>query len=124
MGSVRPRSFPRLATPTPHVNVVLYPEQSFPRSKHCVQYGLRRSHFDFLSKHAKQSSAAPVAGALLRRLRGAVASTLLEVGGHATGSEGVDILDDVEMMTIQGQAINKALNDARPAFEDEVKSQQ
>ena len=36
-GQVSPRSFPRLATPTPHVKVVLYPEQSFPNSKHCPQ---------------------------------------------------------------------------------------
>jgi hypothetical protein len=38
-GLERPRSLPRLATPTPHVNVVLYPEQSFPISMHGVQYG-------------------------------------------------------------------------------------
>ena len=44
MGNDRPRSFPLLATPTPQVNVVLYPEQSFPLSKHWVQYGRRRSH--------------------------------------------------------------------------------
>lgn len=38
-GLERPLSLPRLATPTPHVNVVLYPEQSFPISMHGVQYG-------------------------------------------------------------------------------------
>jgi hypothetical protein len=36
-GLERPLSLPRLATPTPHVNVVLYPEQSFPISMHGVQ---------------------------------------------------------------------------------------
>lgn len=30
IGRDNPRSLPLLATPTPHVNVVLYPEQSFP----------------------------------------------------------------------------------------------
>ena len=40
-----------------------------PISKHCEQYGRRRSHFVFLFRQAKQSSAAPVAGARLRRLR-------------------------------------------------------
>jgi len=33
-GSVIPLNFPRLATPTPHVSVVLYPEQFFPISMH------------------------------------------------------------------------------------------
>lgn len=33
-GSFWPRSFPRLATPKPHVKVVLYPEHSRPRSRH------------------------------------------------------------------------------------------
>lgn len=36
-GRCWPRSFPRLATPTPHVNVVLYPEHSRPRSRHWEQ---------------------------------------------------------------------------------------
>lgn len=36
IGRERPRSFPRLATPTPHVSVVLYPVQSLPISRHCV----------------------------------------------------------------------------------------
>ena len=30
IGNAKPRSLPLLATPTPHVKVVLYPEQSFP----------------------------------------------------------------------------------------------
>ncbi len=30
IGNARPRSLPLLATPTPHVSVVLYPEQSLP----------------------------------------------------------------------------------------------
>jgi hypothetical protein len=37
MGSDKPRSLPRLATPTPHVSCVLYPEHSLPISKHCEQ---------------------------------------------------------------------------------------
>lgn len=36
-GSFWPRSLPRLATPTPHVNVVLYPEHSRPSSRHWEQ---------------------------------------------------------------------------------------
>ena len=36
-GNERPRSLPRLATPTPQVRVVLYPEQSLPCSIHWVQ---------------------------------------------------------------------------------------
>lgn len=36
-GNDSPRSFPLLATPTPHVSCVLYPEQSFPWSKHWEQ---------------------------------------------------------------------------------------
>jgi hypothetical protein len=66
-GHVKPRSFPRLAMPTPHVNVVLYPEQSFPISRHCPQYGLRRSHWVLRFWHIKQSSAAPAVVVLLRR---------------------------------------------------------
>lgn len=45
IGKDNPRNFPLLATPTFHVKAVLYPEQSFPCSRHCVQYGLFRSHF-------------------------------------------------------------------------------
>ena len=74
MGNARPRNFPLLATPTPHVNTVLYPEQCLPRSRHCVQYGLLRSQVVCSSWQAKQSSAAPVVGALLLFFRG-------EVGG-------------------------------------------
>ena len=44
IGKDMPRSFPRLATPTPHVRVVRYPEHSFPMSTHGPQYGRRRSH--------------------------------------------------------------------------------
>lgn len=61
-GSEKPRNLPRLATPTPHVNVVRYPEQSFPISRHCEQYGRRRSQVDPDLAHVWQSSAAPVAG--------------------------------------------------------------
>jgi hypothetical protein len=88
-GSERPLSFPRLATPTPHVNCVLYPEHSFPISRHCEQYGRRRSHLELLLVHAKQSSEAPLAGALRRRLRcGTVGGSEVaheEGEGHATG---------------------------------------
>lgn len=44
IGKDMPRSFPRLATPTPQVRVVRYPEHSLPISTHCPQYGRRRSH--------------------------------------------------------------------------------
>lgn len=73
-GHDKPRNFPLLATPTPHVNVVLYPEHSFPISRHCPQYGLFRSHFTWRLRHAKQSSVAPVAAVLLLLLRGTAAA--------------------------------------------------
>lgn len=76
-----PRSFPRLATPTPQVRVVRYPEHSFPSSMHCPQYGRRRSHFIWRFLHAKQSSLAPVAGALLLRFRGAAEALLVVFSG-------------------------------------------
>ena len=85
MGRDSPRSFPLLATPTPQVRVVLYPEQSFPTSKHCVQYGLLLSHFVWRSWQAKQSSAAPVVGALLRRFRGEVGGLVAAGGGASIG---------------------------------------
>jgi hypothetical protein len=47
IGSDSPLNFPRLATPTPHVKVVLYPAQSFPLSRHGVQYGLFLSQLTF-----------------------------------------------------------------------------
>lgn len=37
MGRERPRSLPRLATPTPQVSCVLYPEHSLLTSRHCEQ---------------------------------------------------------------------------------------
>lgn len=76
-----PRSLPRLATPTPQVNVVRYPEHSLPISMHCPQYGRRRSHFTPRFLHAKQSSLAPVAGALLLRFLGAAEALLAVVSG-------------------------------------------
>jgi hypothetical protein len=79
MGRDMPRSFPRLATPTPHVNVVRYPVQSFPSSIHCPQYGLRRSHLTCRFVQAKQSALAPVAGALLLRFLGAAEALLVVV---------------------------------------------
>lgn len=72
IGKDRPRSFPRLATPIFHVKAVLYPEHPLPWSRHCVQYGRFLSHFCWLSWHEKQSSAAPLAGALRLRFRGEV----------------------------------------------------
>lgn len=77
-GNDMPRSFPRLATPTPQVKVVRYPEHSLPISMHCPQYGRFRSHLTERFLHAKQSSVAPVAGALLLRFLGA-ADALLAV---------------------------------------------
>ena len=70
IGHDSPRNFPLLATPTPHVNVVLYPEHSLPRSMHCVQYGLLRSHLTPRFLHAKQSSAAPPVPVLRLRFLG------------------------------------------------------
>lgn len=71
-----PRSLPRLATPTPHVNVVLYPEHSFPISMHGVQYGRFRSQPTARFWHVKQSSWAPPAPVLL----------LLFFGGAVVGA--------------------------------------
>lgn len=86
-GSDKPLNLPRLATPTPQVSCVLYPEHSFPTSRHCEQYGRRRSHLVFLLIQAKQSSDAPLAGALLRLFRcGNAGSTHDEEGGHARGN--------------------------------------
>jgi hypothetical protein len=77
-GSDSPRNFPLLATPTPHVSCVLYPEQSLPWSRHCEQYGLRRSHCNARLLHVKQSAAAPAVGALfLRFLDGSFASAAM-----------------------------------------------
>lgn len=73
-GSFWPRSFPRLATPTPHVSVVLYPEHSRPSSRHCEQYGRRRSHLAPLLEQVKQSSGAPLTTVLFRRFRVGAAS--------------------------------------------------
>lgn len=70
-GNESPLNFPLLATPTPQVKVVLYPEQSLPISRHCPQYGLFRSHLAWRLRHVKQSSAAPVAAVLLLRFLGA-----------------------------------------------------
>ncbi len=90
MGRDMPRSLPLLATPTPHVRVVRYPEQSFPISKHCVQYGLLRSHLVLRFRHVKQSSAAPVAGALLRLFRGTAALETSSAGFSAVAGAGAE----------------------------------
>ena len=98
-GKDNPLNFPRLATPTPQVNWVLYPEHSFPTSRHCEQYGRRRSHLVLRLVQAKQSSEAPLAGALRRRLRcGTVGGSedVQEEGGHATGKV-ILTKDEVEM---------------------------
>jgi hypothetical protein len=70
IGRDSPRNLPRLATPTPQVNVVLYPAQSRPRFKHCEQYGRRRSQAEPSRAHVKQSSAAPLTTVLFRRFLG------------------------------------------------------
>jgi hypothetical protein len=77
MGRDIPRSFPRLATPTPQVRVVRYPVHSLPISTHCPQYGRLRSHLIERFLQEKQSSVAPVAGALLLLFLGAAAALLL-----------------------------------------------
>lgn len=86
MGRDKPLNFPRLATPTPQVNCVLYPEHSVPNSRHCEQYGRRRSHLVLLLLQAKQSSDAPLAGARLRRFRGAEEEMSTDAPGHGTGT--------------------------------------
>jgi hypothetical protein len=57
-----------------------------PISKHCEQYGLLRSHFTFRLAQVKQSSAAPPAGALLRRFLAEAASFAVEVTGVLIGA--------------------------------------
>ncbi len=79
MGRERPRSLPRLATPTPQVSWVLYPEHSLLTSRHWEQYGRRRSHLTPRFVQVKQSSEAPPAGARLLRLRAAAASLTVMV---------------------------------------------
>lgn len=91
-GSFWPRSLPLLATPTPHVRVVLYPEHSRPSSRHCEQYGRRRSHRAPRLEHVKQSSGAPLTTVLLRRFRigafGSVLRDLLLAGSRAGSRTG------------------------------------
>lgn len=79
-GNDMPRSLPLLATPTPQVNCVRYPEQSFPMPRHCEQYGRRRSHSVPRLRQVWQSSAAPDGGTRLRRFFDC-ASTTVEVSG-------------------------------------------
>lgn len=96
-GSFWPRSFPRLATPTPHVNVVLYPEHSRPRSRHWEQYGRRRSHRAPRLEQAKQSSGAPLTTVLLRRFRtGAFGSVLRDFPLGAGSFAGRSALSEAE----------------------------
>lgn len=80
MGRDKPRSLPRLATPTPHVSCVLYPEHSLPISRHWEQYGRRRSHLTLRLEQVKQSSEAPPAVVRLLRLRTAAASLTETIG--------------------------------------------
>ena len=84
-GSESPRSLPLLATPTPQVKVVLYPEHSFPLSRHCEQYGLFLSQGTAFFRHEKQSSAAPDAAVLRLRFRGADEATVSDVASEAVG---------------------------------------
>lgn len=79
IGRDSPRSFPRLATPTPQVRRVLYPEHSLLTSRHWEQYGRRRSHLTLRLMQVKQSSEAPPAGARLLRLRAVAASLTVTV---------------------------------------------
>lgn len=101
MGNDMPRSLPRLATPTPQVRVVRYPVQSFPISTHCPQYGRLRSHFIERFLQEKQSSVAPVAGALLLLFLGAAAALLvssmfLTSMGWVVVGEATAMLDSME----------------------------
>lgn len=80
-GQVIPRSLPLLATPTPHVRVVLYPEHSLPISMHCVQYGRLRSHLTERLRHVKQSSVAPPAAVLRRLFLGGPVAGLVSMEG-------------------------------------------
>jgi hypothetical protein len=101
IGRDNPRSFPRLATPTPQVKVVRYPEHSFPISIHWPQYGRRRSHFTPRFLHAKQSSLAPVAGALLLLFLGAAAALFVVALSVVFGSAwGWVVEDDIAVAAI------------------------
>lgn len=97
-----PRSFPRLAMPTPHVNTVRYPVHSFPSSMHGPQYGRRRSHLICLFLHAKQSSLAPPAGALLLRFLGAAVALGAVVFSGFWASVGCLACDDMVWQAIVG----------------------
>ena len=105
IGSDMPRSFPRLATPTPQVRVVRYPVHSLPISTHCPQYGRFRSHLTERFLQEKQSSVAPVAGALLLLFLGAAAalllsSTFLTSMGWVVVGEATAMLDDVSSVVV------------------------
>ena len=103
IGNDSPRSLPLLATPTPHVNVVLYPAQSFPFSKHGVQYGLFLSQLAFSWVQVKQSFAAPVVGARRRFLRGVTGSVAADMVGCWTS--GTDIAIEVSIKTRNAQCV-------------------
>lgn len=98
-GRESPRSFPLLATPTPHVNWVLYPEQSFPWSRHCEQYGLRRSHCNSKLLHVKQSAAAPAVGALFRLFLGEAFPSIAACG-EVVGGVGILVMLAIVAMVI------------------------
>lgn len=103
MGNDMPRSFPRLATPTPQVRVVRYPVHSLPISMHCPQYGRLRSHFTERFLQEKQSSVAPVAGALLLLFLGAAAALLLS--STFLTSMGWVVVDEATAMVGSGKAV-------------------
>lgn len=95
IGHESPRSLPLLATPTPHVKVVLYPEHSFPMSIHCVQYGRFRSHFTARFLQVKQSSEAPPPAVRRLLFLGGGAVAVVVVGcsiGCSVGARTVDVI--------------------------------
>lgn len=115
IGNDNPRNLPLLATPTPHVRVVLYPAQSFPRSKHGVQYGLFLSQPTFSWVQVKQSFAAPVAGARRRFLRGVTGNVVPGTVGFWTSGTAIAIQVDVETRNPQMSQIQLSLRLERPS---------
>lgn len=106
IGNESPRNFPRLATPTPHVKVVLYPAQAFPPSRHGVQYGLFLSQLAFSLVHVKQSFSAPLAVVRLRFRRGVHDIAAVDTLGFATSSTNIT----VEMSAVATKLTSNFLN--------------
>jgi hypothetical protein len=69
---------------------------------HWVQYGLRRSHFVFRFRHVKQSSVAPVTGALLLLFLGTVGWVGSWVVGSWIWVVELDIVVEIVMKDIVG----------------------